>query len=365
MVAGLPHGSKVALGLFALTETPAWPASGMALALACLGVESEPALRRLLELGPGRRQGRRRPSSRSSTTSGPSASQLADRRRSCPPLGPERREDGPARGRAAPRGRRRSARSASPTAWSRSSGWPRSGSGSRKGRSARPSRGRSSSATASGSKTTRSSPGRSPTRIEPLPDMALLWIALARGVGLVVPEAGSDRLVAASPDFWGENAVHLPQMIATRWLALRDWHEQVGMRSEGSPVDLAIPFVRPSVLLWLAKMPEVGLAGARRPRRAPRPARARTGTARCSRTRSTARPERRRGDPGGDPARAGLSARAGPGGRGDAERPAGRPAHAAGPLRPGPRAAAAARGRRSTISCSSSRISRSSPIARG
>ncbi len=92
--------------------------------------------------------------------------------------------------------------------------------------------------------------------LEPLPDMALLWIALARSVGLVVPEAGSDRLIAARPDFWGENAVHLPQMIATRWLALRDWHEQAGMRQEGSPVDLAIPFVRASVLLWLAKMPE-------------------------------------------------------------------------------------------------------------
>ena len=88
--------------------------------------------------------------------------------------------------------------------------------------------------------------------------MALLWIALARGVGLVVPEEGSDRLIAARPDFWGENAVHLPQMIATRWLALRDWHEQAGMRQEGSPVDLAAPFLRASVLTWLATCPEPG-----------------------------------------------------------------------------------------------------------
>ena len=92
--------------------------------------------------------------------------------------------------------------------------------------------------------------------LEPLPDMALLWIALGRGVALIVPEEGSDRLIATSPDFWGENAVHLPQMIATRWMALRDWHEQVGMRSESSPVDLAIPFVRAPILLWLAKLPE-------------------------------------------------------------------------------------------------------------
>src|SRR5206468_4885794 len=69
--------------------------------------------------------------------------------------------------------------------------------------------------------------------LEPLPDMALLWIDLARAVGLVVPEANSDRLVAAAPEFWAENAVHLPQMIATRWLSLRDWHEQAGMRAEG------------------------------------------------------------------------------------------------------------------------------------
>jgi hypothetical protein len=86
--------------------------------------------------------------------------------------------------------------------------------------------------------------------------MALLWIALARSVGLIVPEANSDRLIAAAPEYWGENAVHLPQMVATRWLALRDWHEQAGMRNEASPAELSMPYARASILLWLARMPE-------------------------------------------------------------------------------------------------------------
>ena len=89
---------------------------------------------------------------------------------------------------------------------------------------------------------------------EPLPDMALLWIALATSVGLLVEEAGTERVVAAPPEFWVENAVHLPQMVATRWLALHEWHEQGGMVAEGSPVELALPHLRPVVLLWLARL---------------------------------------------------------------------------------------------------------------
>ena len=92
--------------------------------------------------------------------------------------------------------------------------------------------------------------------IEPLPDMPLLWVAMARAVGLVLAESGTDRLVAADPEFWDDNAVHLPQMVATRWLALRDWHEQLGMRGEGGTNDLSIPFLRPPALLWLATRAE-------------------------------------------------------------------------------------------------------------
>src|SRR5205823_4314972 len=54
--------------------------------------------------------------------------------------------------------------------------------------------------------------------LEPLPDMAALWLALACAVGLLVAEPGSERVGAAAPEFWTENAWHLPQMLAVRWL---------------------------------------------------------------------------------------------------------------------------------------------------
>jgi hypothetical protein len=92
--------------------------------------------------------------------------------------------------------------------------------------------------------------------LEPLPDMAAFWLALARGVGLLEAEPESDRVVAASPEFWAENAIHLPQMIAVRWLGLRTWHEQAGMQQDGSTAELAWPYVRLPVLLWLAAQPE-------------------------------------------------------------------------------------------------------------
>ena len=92
--------------------------------------------------------------------------------------------------------------------------------------------------------------------LEPLPDMAAFWLALAREVGLLRAEPGSDRVEAAPPDFWAENAIHLAQMIAVRWLGLRTWHEQAGRQQDGSTVELALPYVRLPVLLWLAAQPE-------------------------------------------------------------------------------------------------------------
>jgi hypothetical protein len=91
---------------------------------------------------------------------------------------------------------------------------------------------------------------------EPLPDMALLWIELARRVGLLANEPGTDRIVAVPPSFWSENAVHLPQMVATRWLGLRDWNELGGMVAEGSIAETAHPYLRPVALLWLARLGE-------------------------------------------------------------------------------------------------------------
>ncbi len=256
VVAALPHGPRLALGLFALTETTSWPAAGMGLGLACLGVEAEPALRRLLELGLvavkvgegfeavfdydraiGLQVGQ------ATLYAHPSALNAA--RTILPEVeGPP--EAGPVRQVREADGLEPILRLAA--VWQRIEEGPirqtQHGTFFKRDR-----------------ERLEDDPvlaGPITDAIEPLPDMALLWIALARGVGLVVPEEGSDRLIAARPDFWAENAVHLPQMIATRWLALRDWHEQAGMRQEGSPVDLAVPFIRASVLTWLAARAEEG-----------------------------------------------------------------------------------------------------------
>ncbi len=68
--------------------------------------------------------------------------------------------------------------------------------------------------------------------LAPLPDLAMLWMALAGHVGVIEPDPSGQRLLAAPPGFWTDNAVHLPQMIATGWLALRNWHELRGPADE-------------------------------------------------------------------------------------------------------------------------------------
>jgi len=92
--------------------------------------------------------------------------------------------------------------------------------------------------------------------LEPIPDMVPFWLALARGIGLLIDESGSDRVVAASHDYWSDNAIHLPQMVATRWLGLKTWHEQGGIQHDESTVELAVPAVRSPILLWLATLEE-------------------------------------------------------------------------------------------------------------
>ncbi len=92
--------------------------------------------------------------------------------------------------------------------------------------------------------------------IEPLPDMAMLWIALSRGLGLLIDEDGTDRLVAADAEYWSENAIHLPQMIANRWLGLARWHDQQGIQAEPNLPTLLIPYLRTALLLWLATCEE-------------------------------------------------------------------------------------------------------------
>lgn len=88
--------------------------------------------------------------------------------------------------------------------------------------------------------------------LEPLPDMAGLWLELARVIGLIEAEPGSDRIVATDAEFWSEHAVHLPHMLGLAWLGLRAWDEQAGRPDDESSGELPSPLLRPVALLWLA-----------------------------------------------------------------------------------------------------------------
>jgi hypothetical protein len=92
--------------------------------------------------------------------------------------------------------------------------------------------------------------------LAPLPEAPALWLALARGIGLLIDEPGTDRVVAAPAGYWAEHAVHLPQMIAACWLGLREDDAAEGRREEARPVAAAPACLRPAVLLWLATRPE-------------------------------------------------------------------------------------------------------------
>jgi hypothetical protein len=90
--------------------------------------------------------------------------------------------------------------------------------------------------------------------LEPVPALPALWLSLARRVGLIHADPSGERLVPAGPEFWTDNAVHLPQMIATSWLGLRSWNEWE--RGPGEPADagVALAFLRAPLLLWLATL---------------------------------------------------------------------------------------------------------------
>src|SRR5208337_2049359 len=88
--------------------------------------------------------------------------------------------------------------------------------------------------------------------LEPLAAMSLLWLSLACRVGLIHADAAGERLEAAGPGFWIDNAVHLPQMIATNWMGLREWQEWENSSDENPEIRLPLTFLRPAVLLWLA-----------------------------------------------------------------------------------------------------------------
>jgi hypothetical protein len=96
--------------------------------------------------------------------------------------------------------------------------------------------------------------GRIADDLVPLPGLALLWLELAGHVGVIEPDSSGQRLLAAPPSFWIDNAVHLPHMIATGWLALRNWHELRHSAAEWVVSNLAVPYLRPALLLWLATL---------------------------------------------------------------------------------------------------------------
>ena len=90
--------------------------------------------------------------------------------------------------------------------------------------------------------------------IDPLPDPATFWLALARGVGLMESEAGTERIMAAPASYWDDNAYHLPQMVASRWLTITHWQEQAGTQASEIQAELTLPHLRAVTLLWLAKL---------------------------------------------------------------------------------------------------------------
>ena len=99
--------------------------------------------------------------------------------------------------------------------------------------------------------------------LEPLPAMIPLWLSLARRLGLINRDPSGERLEAVAPEYWTENAVHLPQMIATSWLGLRDWWEWLVDPAESSDTGMALGFLRPVLLLWMACLSRRGLGGNR------------------------------------------------------------------------------------------------------
>ena len=83
----------------------------------------------------------------------------------------------------------------------------------------------------------------------PIPDQVDVWLSLADRIGLLHEEQGTDRILAASAEFWIENGVHLPQMLATQWLAL-------GVDGGAGLASAGAADVRAALLLLLASIEE-------------------------------------------------------------------------------------------------------------
>lgn len=238
LIARLDYASRLALGLFAISDSSAWPLSGLAHALAALGVSSESAASEGLGLGllVSAREGE--PAS-TVLVAHPIVLSAA---RTVLPEGDPPPEAGPIRQVRESDGLEPILRLAA--LWQRvdEAALRRTQQGALYKRDR---------------ERIEDDPvlvGPIADALEPLPDMGMLWLALARGVGLVADEPHSDRTVAAPAEYWAEHGVHLPQMVASKWIGLRAWHEQGGIQAENATAPLAPPFLRPAALLWLARL---------------------------------------------------------------------------------------------------------------
>ncbi len=272
------HEARLVLGLFALTEQASWPMAGMALALRLLGIEPGAALAGLLTRG---LVAIRSDSSRPATADleAPARPELHSARLFAHPeamasarsLRPLAVADSPA-----PVERIRQAREAdglepilrTAALWQRVDEVPLRQ--TQQGSLYKRDRDRLETDTALA--------GPIADMLEPLPDLIDLWLALARSVGLVFDEPGTDRIIAAPAAYWSENAIHLPQMLALRWLPVAELARARGQR--GAPAMLpSAPFVaggRPATPGRPGSRP---LARRRRPGRRPGSSRRRVGAA--------------------------------------------------------------------------------------
>ena len=359
----LSPGSQLALSLYGLTELTVFPLAGISQALRTLATEPVPAILPLLELGlvvavveedsglvdefAEMLESRDALAGASPRSSGRSQERCAWRGRtvSCP-------------GRAA-----RSARSASRTDSRACCAWRHFGSESVRNPCGRPSKACCTSATVIASTWTRCSPRRLPTHSS----RCRIWLRSGcrwpGEFGLIELEAGGERLLAAPPEFWTENEVHFPQMIATGWLSLPEWCELPAEALADNESEPTIAYLRCALLLWLSTLAESewvalddlaehltarcpawsrlsrsGLGPEEPPPRARPPARVRHALAKRSR-RSAAAP----GAPRGDSPGSSLSARSRARGPRVARRATSRAVEPARPIRAGGGANAATR----------------------
>jgi len=205
LLALLPGAARTVMGLFAVTESSIWSAPGLGLAIAALGLDPDESVNPLLETRPPRppRAGRCPNPAPARLLAHPAAMKAARTilpDRELPTVSRNVRQV-------------READGLEPilriaAVWQRVVRGPPEADSERLVLQAR-------------SRTAGDDPvvaGPISDAFEPLPDMALLWIELARRVGLLADEPGTDGSSPSRPPSGRRNAVHLPQMVATRWL---------------------------------------------------------------------------------------------------------------------------------------------------